>query len=432
MRLLNGSFAFRVVLLIAAWTAVAQAEGQAIDIPLAKAAFAQAKQLSDKDSGHLWGRTLYGPMIFVSPVTRQAVANQGDDNNILHEHDGIWTGTLPANVIIGNTALWWAGKHWTMVMWPLPSSSLPRGRLLAHEMYHRLQDDLRLPATNSQNPQLDTFNGRYWLQLEWRALALALVSSGAEQKQAIVDALIFRTERHTLLPGTAENERLLEINEGLAEYTGYALYAPDAASARWRLVSDLVNPQMPTFVRSFAYLSGPAYGLLLDERMPNWRAKLNADSDLGALLGSTIAHAAHRPAEQDALAYGGAVLKITEEERAANTAALQSKYRHLLVEGPVLILPALEHFSFGFDPNSIIPLPGFGNVYPTMSISDDWGTLQVENGALLADGGKWAAVNAPKETSGSHIVGDGWKLELAAGWHLVPAKRAGDFTVQHK
>src|ERR1700761_1781587 len=136
------------------------APAQSIDLATARAAFAQAKQLSDKDAGHLWGTPLYGPMIFASPVTREAVANQTDGGGVLHEADGVWTGTLPANVIVANTALWWGGKHWTMVMWPLPSNALPRGRLLAHEMYHRLQDDLHLPANSPQNPQLDTLEGR--------------------------------------------------------------------------------------------------------------------------------------------------------------------------------------------------------------------------------------------------------------------------------
>ncbi len=117
------------------------------------------------------------------------------------------------------------------------------------------------------------------------------------------------------------------MNEGLAEYTGYALYAPDSASARWRLVNDLVNPQAQTFVRSFAYLSGPAYGLLLDERMPKWRSTLNAASDLGAILGSTVANKKQLSADARSKEYGGTVLRITEAERAATAAAEQAKYR---------------------------------------------------------------------------------------------------------
>lgn len=371
-------------------------------------------------------------MIFASPTTREAVANQPDGGGVLHETDGVWIGTLPANVIIANTAFRWGGKHWTMVMWPVSSNALPRGRLLAHEMYHRLQDGLHLPANSPQNPQLDTLEGRYWLQLEWRALALALVSTGIQQDHAISDALAFRAERHRLLPGTSDSERQLEMNEGLAEYTGYALYAPDAASARWRLVTDLVNPQAQTFVRSFAYLSGPAYGLLLDEREPNWRSKLNAASDLGAIVAATQPNSRRPSANERSKKYGGAVLRITEEERAATTAAEQAKYRKLLVEGPLLILPSAGHSNFGFDPNNIVALPAYGNVYPTFHVSDDWGTLEVEGGALMNNSYNVVTVSAPKNTVGSHVTGEGWKLDLNEGWHIVPDKRSGDFTLGQK
>lgn len=424
--------AAKTVLLLVGIAIATAGWAQTIDVAAAREVFAQAKQLSEKDSGRLWGRTLYGPMIFASPETREAVANQPGDDAVLHASDGVWVGKLPGDIIIANTAVSWAGKRWTMVMWPLPSNTLPRARLLAHEMYHRLQDDLHLPASNPQIPQLDTLDGRYWLQLEWKALALALITSGHEQQQAISDALAFRTRRHELLPGSAESERKLELNEGLAEYTGYALYAPDAASARWRLVNDLVNPQAQTFVRSFAYLSGPAYGMLLDKRLAGWRSKLNASSDLARLLAQTGAGMPSGRVKERALAYGGAALRIVEEERAASTAALQDRYRKLLVQDPVLTLPAAAHFNFGFDPNAVVPLPGYGNVYPTLHVSDDWGTLEVEKGALLNSSFSTVTVTAPKDPSGRQVTGDGWKLDLKEGWLLGAGKRAGDFTLVKK
>src|SRR5207244_12394356 len=39
-----------------------------------------------------------------------------------------------------------------------------------------------------------------------------------------------------------------------------------------------------TFVRSFAYVSGPAYGLLLDTASKSWRKDLKPTDDLGTLL----------------------------------------------------------------------------------------------------------------------------------------------------
>ena len=98
-----------------------------------------------------------------------------------------------------------------------------------------------------------------------------MVASWAEQTEAIRDALAFAAKRHELFAGSQKTERALMLNEGLAEYTGVSIAAPDVASARWRAITRLAAPEGETFVRSFAYASGPAYGLLLDVRLPGWR-----------------------------------------------------------------------------------------------------------------------------------------------------------------
>ena len=418
-----------LLLALASMPFASRCSAQTIDPAQARAAFAEAKQLSDADGGRLWGRPLYGPLLFVAPETREAVANEADPAGVLHEDNGLWVGKLPPEFLPANTAFYWGGKHFTMIMWPLPEHSLPRRRLVAHEMYHRLQDDLHLPANSPQNPHLDTLDGRYWLQLEWRALGAALIETGAKQTDAIRDAVAFRQRRRKIFAEAAESERLLEINEGLAEYTGYVLFAPDLASARWRLESDLTSPQAQTFVRSFAYTSGPAYGLLLDERSPAWRTKLTAQSDLGALLAQTTGGAPVDP-EKQALLYGGAGLRISETERAAATAAQQARYRKLLVDGPTLKLTDAGKFNFSFDPNAVIPLPGAGNVNPFMEVFDVWGTMKAEQGALLSPDMKSVTVSAPASTTGSHITGAGWVLDLSPGWKIVPAGEGGSYILQ--
>jgi hypothetical protein len=82
---------------------------------------------------------------------------------------------------------------------------------------------------------------------------------------AIADALLFRGERRRTVPGAAVNERRLENNEGLAEYTGFALRGTGGEETRLAVARrlDMVDVE-GSFVRSFAYQTGPAYGLLLD------------------------------------------------------------------------------------------------------------------------------------------------------------------------
>jgi hypothetical protein len=102
------------------------------------------------------------------------------------------------------------------------------------------------------------------MQLEWRALRRALESSGSDRAEAIADALAFRRERRRRFPGAADNERREEIGEGLASYTGIAVWANSPADAHRAAASELAAGEaQPSFVGNFEAASGPAYGVLL-------------------------------------------------------------------------------------------------------------------------------------------------------------------------
>jgi hypothetical protein len=404
----------------------------AIDLTQAKAVFATAQAVSDKEGGQLWGKKLYGALFFVDPDTRFTVSNEADPQGMLHEQDGLYVGTLPQSVIISNAPVEWEGKRWTMLMWPyLPADTLTLRVTLAHEMFHRIQPSLGLMAPDSPNLQLDTADGRLWLQLEWRALAAALAAKGEAQTQAIRDALAFRAYRHKLFAGSDKTEASLEIAEGVPEYTGTMAGEPDVDSARWRAIGRLTTPdQGVSFVRFFAYISGPPYGLLLDERLPGWRKKLDEKSDLSVLLASTLPAGKAASAEARAPLYGEAALRIAEEERAKKAEALKARYRARLVDGPTLLLPGGKHFAFSFNPSAVVGLGDAGMVYPTFHATDDWGTLDVTDGVLVPTDFSHATLAAPTATGGTHIEGPGWTLDLAPGWQLVPGDKAGDYTVK--
>src|SRR5258707_261288 len=229
-----------------------------IDVAQAKVAFAEAEAVSNKEGGRLWGKKLYGGLFFVDPDSRAVVANEADAGGVLHAANGVYIGTLPQELIVSNAPIEWQGKRWTMLMWPtIPTDTIDRRITFAHELFHRIQPALGLMALDSPNLQLDTPEGRLWLQLEWRGLAASLVEQGPAQIQAIRDALAFRSHRHELFPGSAQTEASLEIAEGIPEYTGAIAGEPDRDSARWRAIAKLTDSdQSITFVRSFAYTSG--------------------------------------------------------------------------------------------------------------------------------------------------------------------------------
>jgi hypothetical protein len=270
-----------------------------------------------------------------------------------------------------------------------------------------------------------------WLQLEWRALAAALAGQGAAKTQAIRDALAFRNHRHGLFTGSAKTEASLEIAEGIPEYTGALVGEPDRESARWRAIGKLADPdQSITFVRSFAYTSGPPYGLLLDDRLPGWRAKVSIDSDLGALLASTLPPQTQAAAPARAEYYGAAGIRIAENERAKKAEAAKARYRARLVEGPTLYLPGGKKFAFSFNPSALVSLGAASTVYPTFHATAEWGTLEVVDGVLVPTDFTSATVAAPAEINGQHLQGPGWTLDLAPGFKVVPGTKPGSYMVK--
>ena len=412
------------------WTAATAPP--AIDTVEAKAAFAEAKAVSDKDGGSLWNKALYGAMFFVDPDTRYVVANEPDPEGILHVQDEVFVGTLPKDVIVSNAPVDWENKRWTMLMWPtIPADAIARRIIFGHEIFHRVQPELGLMAPDSPNLQLDNVEGRLWLQLEWRALAAALSQQGPGRTQAIRDAPAFRNHRHELFPGSAKTEASLEIAEGIPEYTGAVAGTPDRDSARWRAIAKLADPdQSITFVRSFAYTSGPPYGLLLDDRLPGWRTKLSVNSDLGALLQATLPAHLQVSAQARAGYYGAGSLRIAEAERAKKAEAAKARYRSRLVEGPTLFLPGGKRFAFSFNPSALVSLGDTNTVYPTFHATAEWGTLDVTDGVLVPTDFSSATVAAPATTVGPHLEGPGWTLDLASGWKIAPGAKSASFIVK--
>ena len=156
-------------------SSLASAAHSPIDLTLAHQYFQEADALCNQDNGQLWGVSLCAPLIFVDAKTRVVVANQTDKENHLIKEGDVFIGKLPETVTVANTATDWAGVKWTMVLWPLPQDKVDRTRLLAHEMWHRVQAEIGLPMSGPSNNHLDSLEGRYLV-----AVGMASVESGAD------------------------------------------------------------------------------------------------------------------------------------------------------------------------------------------------------------------------------------------------------------
>jgi hypothetical protein len=414
-----------------------EAAGQApIDVATAKLYFEEARQLGATDAGKLWGRSVAGPMLFVDAATGTIVANRADSDGLFKSSDGVWTAKLPPGVAPANTGIDVGGIRWAMIMWPVSDNIYTRRRLLMHESFHRIQDSLGFPGSNPSNAHLARADGRIWLRLEFRALTEALLRDGDERRRALRDALTFRARRQSMFPNAAEEERQLELNEGLAEYTGLALSGLPRAVLGDRVAIQLAQQeQQESQSRGFAYASGPAYALLLDAAGSAWRRGISRAGDLAAMARNVYRISDVRVSDADSLIarYSGARMIAAEKEREASRIAEETRLRARFLEGPTLKLPVGSRFSFSFDPNGAVPLPGVGIVYKSSRISDEWGSLTVTSGGVLllrnAEGMFTGVVIANPLSKDGIVSGDGWTLELSDGWKAKDGEARGAMIV---
>jgi hypothetical protein len=389
--------------------------------------FKEAKALCERDGGRLWGVSICAPMVIGDARTQSFATSQPPPDAPRPKLIGLLNGPIPW----GDTM--WAALTWdTIANWPART----RGEAFLHESFHIVQLRFGIASyhpgqnvTTVENEHLDSVDGRYWLRLEWRALARALRESGERRALAVREALAFRGARHARYPGKVESERALLINEGLASYTQTVLAAPSEAEAIARGLELLAGAEDgESFVRTFAYTSGPAYGLLLDAASPGWPRRERVSDDPAAMLMRALGVQPVADAAAAAARYGGAELRAAEERREQQRQARIAELRRQFVDGPVFVMPG----GGGGLSNSLgaVVIPGVGTVYfHPYRISGEWGTLEADKGVLVTSDGRLRRLPAPVRGDETRISGDGWTFKAAAGWVIREGARRGDYEV---
>jgi hypothetical protein len=341
----------------------------------------------------LWGRSLCAPVVLVDPA----------------KPEPLWTSIAappePLPPMRANTAIDWGGATWLMLLAPLPAADADRRALLFHEAFHVHQHAFGLPANATVAAHLDTAAARESLRLEWNALARALQSDGDARRAHLQQALAFRAQR-LADPGAADAERAQMLHEGLAAYTGTAL---SGESVRIALSALKERAAKPGFARTFAYASGPAWGLMLDALQPGWRTHLDTTTDLPDLAGLAPA------AVPTPTAYDGDA--IHAEETAAAAARQAHLDRLLAATDPArsLRLP-LAQMQMDFDPGRVTPVPDGSTIYEKITLRDAWGGVQVDGVPLRITADFSAAFVPWPLPEGA--------LSLTSGWHLDDAADA--------
>jgi len=389
-------------------------------------------EAATKNYVNLWDKNLYGAMLLINPETRELFANEPDSAGVLKPDGSIYSGILPDNFNFGNTALEWNGKRWAMIMLPLPENKYERITLLAHELFHKAQPSLGFILNTPENNHLDTKEGRIYLRLELEALKNAIQSTSEnEMLHHLSNAIIFRKYRNLIFPGSDKTENLLEIHEGIAEFTGFIISERDKEQTTAYFVNGINSFfRMPTFVRSFAYFTTPLYSYMLYSKDKNWNKNVTNTTDLTDYFIKTFN--IRIPTNLDISVvnssdyYNGKAIIHEETAREEENKRRIAEYKHRFTVLPHLALQ-LEERRISFDPRNILPIEDIGTVYPNIRVTDIWGVLTVENGALMSPFWDKITISAPKKIEGKNVMGDGWTLELTDKYIIEKEETSGNY-----
>ena len=412
------SFYSLVLALILCVSSTSCSQSSSTEMEKAAPCFENLKMVSDSDNGKLWGKTLYGPTMFVDVQTRNLVANQQNKDNSLNQKGNLFFGQLPEDIIIANTAINYCGENWTCVIWDANRDLLTNTHLLIHESWHRIQEEIGLPACESFNQHLDEAEGELLLKLELSILKTLLQDPSKDLTEGLRDAMTVRKMRQTIFPNGNENQ--FECHEGMAEYTAFKLLPldNDNEAIRKGLAAAAIMKGMDNtgFGNSFAYLTGPAYGLLLDELVPEWRKSICSGKAIPDVISTvipipdTVDNAEiERISEHYNVADFLKKERIRLEARDKEDAALRAVFS----ESKWLVIPN-NNVNFGFNPNErLVAYDSIGVIYKTMQLKGDFGTIDVKNGIIRAN--DWTYFIIPYSESQSDA-----KISLNSGYVIEP------------
>ena len=388
--------------------------------------FKEIEEICKRDSGRLWGKNLYGPIIFAERVTRRIIANQPDQEGLLKLKDGVYTGFYPKELILSNAPVKFGGIQFAMT--PLPQVEEDDYRTktrVVHSLFHRFQENEGIKSSAFNATNMDEKEARLWIKLEWKAIT----TEGEDRQLAIRDALIFRGSNRELYHKYADTENKFENYEGLTTFTYTLLCTNSPEEFKSKLFENLDRIySMQSYARSYGVIHGALYATLLYYKGFDMK-KINTDSfDLGnavkELYNIELPAICRDVAGSLAVNYDIDVINKEEEKREADIKENIHTQISIFTDKPVVFLE-LESPYFDFEPEDVHSLDSLGTLYNSMRVSDNWGKLTVDKGGCLVSNNlKFIRITAKTfKADKNHISGEGWHLLLNSDWELIPVEQ---------
>ena len=387
--------------------------------------FKEIEEICDRDNGTLWGKNLYGPIMFIDRTSRRIVANMPDNEGLLKGKDGVFTGVYPKELLISNTPVTYGGTLFAMTPLPAEEDEFRIKTQAIHSLFHRFQKMEGTSSFGYNTNNMDEKEARLWIKLEWKALRKALTTEGEEQQLAIRDALIFRGSNRELYQKYAKDENLFENYEGLATFTYTLLCTQSPEEYKARIFENLDRIyQMQSYSRSYGFIHGALYASLLNDKGFDFSKIKTNEIDLGnavkELYNIELPSICRDVAGSLAVNYNIDEINTEEEQRLADLKESIHKQISIFTEKPVVFVE-LESPYFDFEPEDIHSLDTLGTLYNSIRVSDNWGKLTVnKGGCLVSNNFKFLRITAKGfKADQKHISGEDWVLILNNDYELV-------------
>jgi hypothetical protein len=287
----------------------------------------------------------------------------------------------------------------------------------------------------TKNFYLDELQGSVLLKLEFLALISALNAYG-DFLEHLQNALTVRAYRQSVFPDN--NEDLFEIHEGMPENTGFKLCGLESSISRKIVAKQLeLALDKEGLANSFAYLTGPAYGLVLEQLDKNWLAGVKSGRSIpkigvSLLPGIISADTSALKASVDLIVdkYGAHEMIENEVARFETQEALIAEYKQKFTQGDILLIKN-DKIQFSFNPQEkLVPVEN-GVVYKTMRLTGEWGVAEVRNGIFRTNDWQLFILTAPTSAKLGSIDEADYNLMLNEGWEVVQIQK-GKFTMKRK
>jgi len=418
-------------------TSILFSQSNTISTDSIKKYFEETKIATNKYQ-EFWDLDLYGPILIVNPSSKEVYANLPDTFGILKAENGIYKGTLPKGILVGNISTEWGGRTWAMIMSIFISDSKrDRIDLFSHELFHRVQSELGFKRINDGNNQhLDSENGRIFLRLELNALLRSLkVTNEEKANYHILNALKFRNYRYQLFSNAYVSESTIEINEGVASYTGKVhrgLNHHEVFELMQVKISEFLK--QPSYVQLFAYQTIPCYGFVLARKNKYWNKKVTSKTNLTDYMNNIFSYKKSNLDEMYINSigkeYGIDTIKLQEIKRSQLIQKKIKEYKTKFLKQSHFTIP-FEKKRVYYDTRYIVTIENFGFVYPTFKATDNWGDLEVNDvGGLLNQDRSSVTITLPTTINKDKINGDGWTLNLKKGYELSKDEESGNYLLK--